>query len=84
MYTVNTQNDDMGLVMHENCKSKQVTDFIAMPSRCHDTTCAFRKITTVHVESWNVKGKHAYFILHHIQVNNPMLYMSFSLLYMLT
>jgi hypothetical protein len=22
---------------HENCKSKQVTDFIAWPSRCHDT-----------------------------------------------
>ena len=37
MYAMNIQNDVIGLVMRENCKSKQVTDFIAWPSRCHDT-----------------------------------------------
>jgi len=39
MYAMNIQNDVIGLVMRENCKSKQVTDFIAWPSRCHDTIC---------------------------------------------
>jgi len=29
MYAMNIQNDVIGLVLHENCKSKQVTDFIA-------------------------------------------------------
>jgi hypothetical protein len=37
MYDMNIQNDVIGLVLRENCKSKQVTDFIAWPSRCHDT-----------------------------------------------
>jgi hypothetical protein len=37
MYAMNIQNDVIGLVLHQNCKSKQVTDFIAWPSRCHDT-----------------------------------------------
>ena len=36
MYAMNIQNDVIGLVLRENCKSKQVTDFIAWPSRCHD------------------------------------------------
>jgi hypothetical protein len=35
MYAMNIQNDVIDLVLHENCKSKQVTDFIAWPSRCH-------------------------------------------------
>ena len=39
MYAMNIQNDIIGLVQHENCKSKQMTDFIAWPSRCHDTMC---------------------------------------------
>jgi hypothetical protein len=29
MYAMNIQNDVIGLVLRENCKSKQVTDFIA-------------------------------------------------------
>jgi hypothetical protein len=33
------QNDVIGLVLHENCKSKLVTVFIAWLSRCHDTIC---------------------------------------------
>ena len=33
---MNIQNDVIGLVLFENCKSKQMTDFIAWPSRCHD------------------------------------------------
>jgi len=37
MYAMNIQNDVIGLVQHENCKSKQMTDFIAWTSRCHDT-----------------------------------------------
>ena len=37
MYAMNIQNDVIGLVLRENYKSKQVTDFIAWPSRCHDT-----------------------------------------------
>jgi hypothetical protein len=37
MYAMNIQNDVIGLVLRKNCKSKQVTDFIAWPSRCHDT-----------------------------------------------
>ena len=36
MYVINIQNDVIGLVLHEICKSKQLTDFIAWPSRCHD------------------------------------------------
>jgi len=31
---MNIQNDVIGLVLRENCKSKQMTDFIAWPSRC--------------------------------------------------
>jgi hypothetical protein len=34
---MNIQNDVIGVMLRENCKSKQVTDFIAWPSRCHDT-----------------------------------------------
>ena len=37
MYAMNIQNDVIGHVLRENCKSKQRTDFIAWPSRCHDT-----------------------------------------------
>jgi hypothetical protein len=29
MYAMNIQNDVIGLVLRENCKSKPVTDFIA-------------------------------------------------------
>jgi hypothetical protein len=29
MYAMNIQNDVIGLVLRKNCKSKQVTDFIA-------------------------------------------------------
>ena len=29
MYAMNIQNDAIGLVQRENCKSKQMTDFIA-------------------------------------------------------
>jgi hypothetical protein len=36
MYAMNIQNDVIGLVLRENCKSKQTTDFIAWPSRCDD------------------------------------------------
>jgi phosphate starvation-inducible membrane PsiE len=32
MYAMNIQNDVIGLVLRQNCKSKQVTDFIAWPS----------------------------------------------------
>jgi hypothetical protein len=39
MYAMNIQNDVIGLVLRENCKSKQVTDFIAWPSRCHVRIC---------------------------------------------
>jgi hypothetical protein len=35
MYAMNIRNDVIGLVLRANCKSKQVTDFIAWPSRCH-------------------------------------------------
>ena len=28
MYTMNIQNDVIGLVLRQNCKSKQVTDFM--------------------------------------------------------
>jgi len=37
MYAMDIQNDVIGLVLRENYKSKQVTDFIAWLSRCHDT-----------------------------------------------
>jgi hypothetical protein len=39
MYAMNIQNDVVGLVLRQNCKLKQVTDFIAWPSRCHDIIC---------------------------------------------
>ena len=32
-----------GLVLHEHCKSKQMTDFIAWLSRCHDTKGVMEK-----------------------------------------
>ena len=35
MYAMNIQNDVIGLVLCENCKSKLMTDIIAWPSRCH-------------------------------------------------
>ena len=51
MYAMNIQNDVIGLVLDENCKSKQVTDFIAWPSRCHDT---------IHVAwHWSIPNKYS-------------------------
>ena len=35
MNAMNIQNDVIGIVLRENCKSKQMTDIIAWPSRCH-------------------------------------------------
>ena len=35
MYAMNIHKDVIGLVLREICKSKQVTDFITWPSRCH-------------------------------------------------
>jgi hypothetical protein len=39
MYAMNIQNDVIGLVLRENCKSKQMTDFIALAKQMsrHDT-----------------------------------------------
>jgi len=37
MYAMNIHNAVIDLVLRKNCKSKQMTDFIAWPSRCHDT-----------------------------------------------
>jgi hypothetical protein len=37
MYAINIKNDVIGLVLRKICKSKQMIDFIAWPSRCHDT-----------------------------------------------
>ena len=37
MHAINIQNDVIGLVLREICKSKQMIDFIAWPSRCQDT-----------------------------------------------
>jgi len=37
MYAMNIQNDVIGLVLREHRRSKQMTDFIAWPRRCHDT-----------------------------------------------
>jgi hypothetical protein len=42
MYAMNIQNDVIGLVLRENCKSKQMTDFIAW---CHDTIYVLLKFT---------------------------------------
>jgi hypothetical protein len=39
MYAMNIQNDVIGLVLRENCKSKQMTDIIAWPSRCRGRIC---------------------------------------------
>jgi hypothetical protein len=44
MYAMNIQNDVIGLVLRENCKSKQVTDFIAWPSRCHGRISEILKV----------------------------------------
>jgi hypothetical protein len=44
MYAMNIQNDVIGLVLRQNCKSKQVTDFIAWPNRCHVTIHENREI----------------------------------------
>ena len=41
MYAMNIQNDVIGLMLRQNCRSKQVTDFIAWPSRCHVTIFQF-------------------------------------------
>ena len=41
MDAMNIQNDIIGLALSENCKSKQMTGFIAWPSRCHDTIYDF-------------------------------------------
>jgi hypothetical protein len=35
---------DIGLVLREKCKSKQMSDFIAWQSRCHDTICDDKKV----------------------------------------
>ena len=51
MYVMNIQNDVIGLVLHQNCKSQQGTDFIAWPSRCHVTihcTCTYITLTLDH------------------------------------
>ena len=36
-YATDMQNDVIDLVLREICKSKQMTDISAWPSRCHDT-----------------------------------------------
>ena len=36
MYALNILNDVIDLMQREICRSKQMTDFIAWPSRCHD------------------------------------------------
>jgi hypothetical protein len=41
MFSMNIQNDVICLVLRQNCKSKQVTDFIAWLSRCHNTIYKF-------------------------------------------
>ena len=41
MYAMNIQNNVIGLVLRDNCESKQVTDFIAWPSRCHGRIYCF-------------------------------------------
>jgi hypothetical protein len=48
MYAMNIQNDVIGLVLRENCKSKQVTDFIARPA---DVTTRYVKFC--HSMTWN-------------------------------
>jgi hypothetical protein len=55
MYPMNIQNDVIGLVLRENCKSKQVTDFIAM----HD-----RADVTVHLSQINS----TFFIFFYYQI----------------
>ena len=37
MYAMSIQNDVLCLVLRENCKSKQMTDFITRTSSCRDT-----------------------------------------------
>ena len=47
MYAMNIQNDVIGLVLRQNCKSKQVSDFIAWPSRCHVMIIVYRSVYNI-------------------------------------
>jgi hypothetical protein len=64
MYAMNIQNDVIGLVLRQNCKSKQVTDFIIMLVKyvsidgIPQAFVSFRFVDiiviTVHDRFWNV------------------------------
>ena len=47
MYAMNIKNDVIGLVLGENCKSKQATDFIAWASRYHDTILHYTSLESL-------------------------------------
>ena len=62
MYAMNIQNDVIGLVLRENCKSKQMIDFTAWTSRCHDTILFFKEnqiyvLSLVQLENGHREGE---------------------------
>jgi hypothetical protein len=63
MYAMNIQNDVIGLVLCENCKSKQVTDFIAWSSRRHDTIQAWLYTISDKVKEWLNTNENSYLLL---------------------
>jgi hypothetical protein len=66
MYAMNIQNDVIGLVLQENCKSKQVTDFIAWASRCH--VRIYKQTTHYYASATHLNASIFNFCVHKILV----------------
>ena len=63
MHAINIQNDVIGLVLREKCKSKQMSDFIAWQSRCHDTIQAWLYTISDEVKEWLNTNENSYLLL---------------------
>jgi hypothetical protein len=73
---MNIQYDVIGLVLCENCKSKQVTNFIAWPSRCHNHDMWF---SLVQSNASQMTVSCLSLIKFHASKKDPFYYLSFFL-----
>jgi hypothetical protein len=78
MYAMNIQNDGIGLVLRENCKSKQMTDIIAWPSRCHGRIYIYTSSCYFLLLFYNILLKKCYYCSNTLFWNTLMSTFSFT------
>ena len=82
MYAMNVQNDVIGLLLRENFKSKQVTEFIAWPSSWHDTIyCYLRSLNFKYIVICSCIYSYIISVLLKIKLCRVVLFDSCHLLY---